>query len=781
MNTNRLIAVAALAALLTSVAGAQDVWTKQSVLPTNRTSNAVFALTPDKAVFVGDNNLIMDTTTAGSSWTVRRLMDYGTDPLYAVSFATPEIGLISGNNQLLRTTNSGTTWQPISFWGGSWYHIDFVNSTVGFVGANGALAMTSDAGESWSLRSQYPDCPVIFGMDFRDANVGLVGGIMAGTTEEGIYKTSNGGQTWVLKDQNAANDVLWTSATRAIADEGATVRESVDSGDTWHTIAGGITTGFVSMTRAGTSNVVIGVSGKGDVWRSPDLGFTWVQTFDGPGALPGIWETHFADANHGWLVGPGAFIYYTTDSGFTWQQKNSGTGTQVYDIQMLNPNYGLAVGHDGYVFRTNNGGNFWDVKKLEVTGQIFGRDENLVAVDVVDSEFAVVAGPGGTVFKTENGGDSWTSIGYPVLSGNFWIYDVDFIDHNLGYIYGVDFDPLHTKTLFRTTNGGATWDWVYLGERGGGTTVQFVDADYGWLTADNTFGLRTINGGASWTEFHMPDYFTSPEVSKVRFLNRNYGWVVGWNGYAAKSFNGGATWQLVDLGTTEDHFFDVIPVSETEIWICGRENFSFAGVVYHSINGGQTWTRQVVSVGNTFTYPYRFTALPTGDAWYGGYAGTIARRQTPAAEIPVSGMNLVRGRVVSGTLQSVLNSDNTRLELRPGVTLSTGQAPTVVEFTGNAPTGHLSNLTLLVESAATSSNVGISIDMFDYNTGQFVNMTNVPSSTGDQTYTFSRTDADRFTSGTGEVKCRVSYKASGPTTTYPWTTRIDWIHWQARQ
>jgi photosystem II stability/assembly factor-like uncharacterized protein len=758
---------------------AQDTWVKQSALPSNRNPGAVWAFSPTRAIFVGQNELIVETNDAGSSWNVRRELDYGTDPFYAIGFATPSLGLILGNNELLRTTDGGQTWNEVGFYPGSWYHVDFVDGNVGFLGANGACAMTLDGGESWNLRSGYPSCPVMYGMDFRDSNVGLVVGGIAGGNDYGIFKTTNGGQTWILKDQGAGNDVIWTSNTRAIADLGTTMRESTDSGETWHEIGFGITTGIVSMTRAGNSNVIIGVSGKGDVWRSPDLGFSWFQTFDGPGNLPGIWETHFADENHGWIVGPGGFYYYTNDSGLTWIQKNSGTNAQVWDIQMFDVDFGYAIGQDGYVSRTLNGGQFWDVQKLEVTGQIWGRDEGLVAVDIVDRNFAVTAGPGGTVFKTMDGGENWISIGYPNLPNLFYIYDVEFIDHNLGYVYGVDQDLGHTKTLYRTTNGGLTWDWVYLGERGGGTTVQFVDSQYGWLTADNDFGLRTIDGGNTWLEFRMPDYFTSPEVSKVRFLNRNIGWAVGWWGYVAKTTNGGATWTRVEMNTQDDNFFDVVPVSETEIWMCGREHNSFAGFVYRSTNGGQTWTRQIVSSGNTFLYPYRITALPSGDAWYGGYAGQIARRQIAATEIQPTGFTKVRGEIVSGTWQSTITSDDNRLVMRPGITFTTSQAPIAVEFTAQAPL-NTNSLTLQVESSATAQTIGLQIEMFDYDANQYVSVHSAASSTTDQTYTFEPANGGRFVSASGQVKTRISYKANGPVFVYPWNGRLDWVHWRAR-
>ena len=694
-------------------AASQDTWIRQSSIPTDRNVMATFALSPNRAIFVGDDRLILETTSAGGNWIIRNLESTDSDPHYAVHFPTPSLGIIVHNNGAKRSTDGGVTWNAVaSFPEGRWYHLDCLDSSAGFVGGNGGCAATADGGATWQLRSGYPNCPVMFGMDFRDANVGLAGGVVPSSSEYGIFKTTDGGRTWFKKAATAANDIIWMTPTRAIADEGTTIRHSLDAGETWQTIAFGVGTGLFSMTRAGNSNLVLGVSGKGDIWRSPDGGFTWMQTLDGPGALPDTWEIHFADEQHGWVVGTGGFIYYTSDGGLTWQQKNTGCNAQVLDIQMLNSNYGLAVGQDGYLFRTTNGGQFWDVQKLEVTGQIFGREEGLRAVDIVNEQFAAAAGPGGTVFKTTNGGQSWTSIGYPKLSGLFYIYDVDFIDANVGYVYGIDQDLGHTRTLFRTTDGGQTWQWISLGERGGGTTIQFVDAQHGWLTADNNFGLRTIDGGANWIEFNMPTYFVGPEVSKVRFLNANVGWAVGWDGYVARTTNGGASWNLINIGTTQDHLFDVVPVSSSEIWLCGREDWSFAGVVYHSTNGGQSWTRQVVT--NWFYYPYRISALPTGEAWFGGFFGSIFNRAMPTTTLSPTSFAMQPGFVSAGSLTDLFASDNLYLAMDPASVDSKVMDPIQLEASFTLPTANPTSIEVIVESKASPGRVQQTIEVWNF-------------------------------------------------------------------
>src|SRR6266545_2254413 len=301
----------------------------------------------------------------------------------------------------------------------------------------GATARTTDGGATWQLMSGVQECPVIFGMDFRDAQVGLAGGEkIFNDPGPGIFKTTDSGTTWVRKFPDSANDVVWLDSNTAVATVGVSIYRSTNAGETWTLTPAQIPTGLLDLTVL-PNGFIEGVAGQGDIWRSTDGGFNWTQTLDGIGALPAPWAVSFFDNATGMTVGQTGFNYKTTDGGVTWTQINRGIGVSFYDIQMFDDNAGLAVGDNGYFIRTTNGGAHWTTGKLEVTGQIFGRDESLRAVDIVDSDFAVAADPGGVVFKTSDRGLTWQSVGFPNLSGNFFIDDVDFVNRTLGFVSGV--------------------------------------------------------------------------------------------------------------------------------------------------------------------------------------------------------------------------------------------------------------------------------------------------------------------------------------------------------
>ncbi len=589
---------------------------------------------------------------------------FGSDPFYAACFPDPLHAYVTGNNNdAWRSTDGGGTWtQMTSLPAGSWSQLDFLDATTGFAGANGACAFTSNGGANWVLRSGYPSCPVIYGMDFRDAQTGLVGGQLPASGEAGIYKTTDGGVSWVRRFTAAASDVVWMSGTSALAAVGTSIYRSTNAGDSWVEIASGIETGLMSVAALDASTL-LGVSSKGDVWRSADGGSTWTWILDGLGSLPAVWSIGAADPQAAWVVGPGGMLLQTSDAGLSWIQRMNGTATSLYDIVMRDERYGLAAGHDGYLLRTTNGGALWETQKLEVTGQIFGRDEYLRAVSIVDDQFAVTAGPGGTVFRTQDGGATWESIGYPELPGLYFIEDVEFVSRTEGWLVGLDQDLGHTRSVYRTTDGGDTWT-PGMSQNSYMFAVDFVGRERGWIATIGPLYFRTTDAGASWTSGLLPAYFTTPTVSDMEFADENVGWAVGWDGFVARTTNGGQSWFLQDIGSTEDILLDIHVVNANEAWAACREKPSDDGAVYHTTNGGATWQKEVLT---PFPYvPAAVTATAGGSVWLAGYAGRIVHQRGAVVSVDagLSDPEEAAARGVAWLLPNVPNPFRTSTTIR---------------------------------------------------------------------------------------------------------------------
>jgi hypothetical protein len=128
-------------------------------------------------------------------------MDVTGNQLDAATFFTADTAFIWGNigadyeadrGLVLRTTDGGATWDSVSIAGGGWIH-DAVASAAGEAwmgGSSGRLLYTADFGASWTVRSRP------FRSQLIAISVGAGGVGLAGSMDEGLRITRDGGTTW---------------------------------------------------------------------------------------------------------------------------------------------------------------------------------------------------------------------------------------------------------------------------------------------------------------------------------------------------------------------------------------------------------------------------------------------------------------------------------------------------------------------------------------------------------------------------------------------------------
>ena len=167
-----------------------------------------------------------------------------------------------------------------------------------------------------------------------------------------------------------------------------------------------------------------------------------------------------------------------------------------------------------------------------------------------------------------------------------------------------------TAPLFRTTNGGATWQPIILpapphvaasASDKGGTTyvvedpVNFVTQSTGYVALVNPIAMlyRTTNAGASWSPIHTPPATTGYGIS-TSWLTPEKGWVLaGAKGPSVLwgTTNGGQTWtrlsganfiSVPQFSSARDGWAFVVPVHANAYG--GPETF------VRTTNGGRTWT-----------------------------------------------------------------------------------------------------------------------------------------------------------------------------------------------
>jgi len=137
----------------------------------------------------------------------------------------------------------------------------------------------------------------------------------------------------------------------------------------------------------------------------------------------------------------------------------------------------------------------------------------------------------------------------------------------------------------------------------------------------------------------------------------------------------------------------------------------------------------------------------------------------------------VRGNE-TGPLQNVLFSDNVRMDWRPGVTLSTSQAPAVMQYTGFAPFTNPSAMSISIEVGGPTA-IQQTIALRNRNTGVYVQVDQRALTPAEQTITINVANfSDYINPTTGEMRVQFSYKQSGPVLAFPWVVRQDRIFWR---
>lgn len=291
------------------------------------------------------------------------------------------------------------------------------------------------------------------------------------------------------------------------------------------------------------------------------------------------------------------------------------------------------------------------------------------------------------VLRTTDGGVSWLNATPPGVSSVGWPGGYFFLDTTTGWVLLSDTDAT-TGTLYKTMDGGATWETTPVPFPNGG--LQFLDEANGWAITSLGAGAgsmavaiyRTNDSGSAWTRVFVNDptvtgFNDSLPLGGMKtgfqFIDANRGWVGGMEPvddfiYLYSTSDGGATWSLQDLDlplgysgsqtvTISPRFFGategVLPV--------GLFGDSEAIAFYLSHDGGVTWnpTTPVASSGQV-----SIASLTEFIAWDGGltlYAshdsGTTWESVTPNIDIHETFMtfqfaNATTGWALTGDVSS---------------------------------------------------------------------------------------------------------------------------------
>ncbi|MFN8360607.1 MAG: T9SS type A sorting domain-containing protein [Candidatus Kapaibacterium sp.] len=421
--------------------------------------------------------------------------------------------------------------------------------------------------------------------------------IFAGTSSNGLFRSTNNGDTW---SQTTVG--LTASSVSALAVSGTTIYagtydggvfRSSDNGDHWTHVTVGKRP-IVTSILVKDSTIIVASNEPdlknsngtylGVVYRSLDNGNTWKEFdvfnyyYKNITSLAVIGSTFFAGTS-------GGVLYVSSNNAYKWEYITYfGSRDILFAVNGTNL---IASGFSHYIRQSKDTGKVWQGKVIPID-----------ITSLAANSSAVFAGTDtGGVFRSTDSCTTWTQVntGLPKV----YIQTL--------YISGSTlFAGTKGRGIFRSLDYGTTWKEVNTGVRG--LSMSAITST-GTVLFAGTYGngiFRSMDNGRNWSAVNT-------DVTSPRTNNNNYILALATSGTSvfASTRNGlllstdnGEHWKKPDGNQFR---FTSFLVTDSVIFACNSEQSSY----YRSIDNGNTWTEirslsnlgisvnQLLKVGNT--------------------------------------------------------------------------------------------------------------------------------------------------------------------------------------
>lgn len=479
-----------------------------------------------------------------------------TTALVGVAWYDLTTGSKESHSTILETTDGGTTWAAITEDRGSHYPMSIRSfDGTAYMGGNTFLLKSGDG----TVTDLYPN---MYAADNSDStmfvyNVAVVSAdeIYVTTTSNGIFKSVDGGATFTKLADITGGYVTYkvNDSTLFVASSSSKTKVSTDGGTTWEVVSPGSTL----YTIGGVLNDSLYGLGKSSVYKIAltDLAShtsTWVtQTLSDGNNLRGM---TVIDDNNAIVVGYADTFMATSDKGSNW------SAVTLPDLTAFAPKF------DFNGLSTHNGASYLSARRYKlldypssssnddyyVNGLIYRSYDNWATWTLLD------------LTNVGSGDDPSTN---PSLDGCFSVdaYTVGSIDSTSALAYLDWYDTLtgskvtHSR-VFRTTDGGDTWDTV-TGDLGSSfvTEIKCINDNLLYILGNKIF-LKSTDGGATLTDLYPTlavDTDSSLYLKQLDYISSDEYYVVTISDGIFKTTDGGTTYTLMNAKTGANAIYKV--------------------------------------------------------------------------------------------------------------------------------------------------------------------------------------------------------------------------------
>jgi len=454
--------------------------------------------------------------TTGLSWNVTSQRRIGRVIVHPTD---TNIVVVATRIGIYRSTDAGVTFTQEQIGGFNTIIVSPAAPDTMFAGTtsngNARIYRSIDGGANWAqLTSGLPNANtrrVEIAMSHQDPN--YIYAVYSDPTQalEGVYQSTDGGDTWSLK-ANTPN-ILGFGNT---------------PGQSWYDLC-------ISVSSTNKNQIFVGGI---NLWRSNNQGTTWtyIGGYQFPRVHPDMHYMKFKPGTSTLYVGHDGGISTTSNSGSSWNHISDGFNiTQYYKMSTSQQRPDLVIGgsqdNSTHIMR----GSVWEVP--------FGGDGMDCEINPLNDQYMYGSSQYGNFRRSSNYGNNFQYIGGGLPNGSG------------GWVTPMALDPVTPSTvyigytkLYKSTNNGISWAPTSTQSFTQLTEIEVSEANPSVIyIASNALLNRSTDGGVTWSNISsgISGQRTITDIA-VSTTNADHLWVTK-SGYSSgvkvfESLDGGQNW-----------------------------------------------------------------------------------------------------------------------------------------------------------------------------------------------------------------------------------------------